>query len=68
VVLDETPIGNVAEIEGPSRWIDRTAKKLGVKREDYSNASYATLFFEWKASTGSSAEEMTFKAVGKRKP
>jgi len=24
VVLDHTPIGNVAEIEGKSRWIDRT--------------------------------------------
>jgi adenylate cyclase class 2 len=68
VVLDETPIGNVAEIEGPPRWIDRTAKRLGVKREDYSTASYATLFFDWKAATGSSAEEMTFKALGKRRP
>ena len=31
VVVDETPIGNFCEIEGPSRWIDATAKKLGVK-------------------------------------
>src|SRR6202158_5809119 len=30
VVVDETPIGNFCEIEGPSRWIDETAKKLGV--------------------------------------
>ena len=30
VLLDETPIGNVAEIEGAPRWIDRTAKKLGT--------------------------------------
>src|SRR5580693_9671233 len=28
VVVDETPIGNFCEIEGPSRWIDATAKKL----------------------------------------
>lgn len=68
VVLDETPIGNVAEIEGAPRWIDRTAKKLGVKATDYITASYATLFFDWKAGTGSAAEEMTFKSVGKRKP
>ncbi len=68
VVLDETPIGNVAEIEGSPRWIDRTAKRLGVAPTDYVTASYATLFFDWKAGTGSTAEEMTFKAVGKRSP
>ena len=28
VVLDETPIGNIAEIEGPPEWIDATAAKL----------------------------------------
>jgi len=28
--LDETPIGNFCEIEGAPRWIDATAKKLGV--------------------------------------
>jgi len=35
VVVDETPIGNFCEIEGPSRWIDATAKKLGVAPADY---------------------------------
>ena len=30
VVLDHTPIGDVAEIEGKSRWIDRIARELGV--------------------------------------
>ena len=30
VVVDETPIGNFCEIEGAPRWIDATAKKLGV--------------------------------------
>ncbi|MGH9531445.1 MAG: class IV adenylate cyclase [Terriglobales bacterium] len=68
VVLDETPIGNVAEIEGAPRWIDRIAKKLGVAPADYITASYVTLFFDWKASTGSTADEMTFKAVGKKGP
>src|ERR1700756_3014645 len=33
VVMDETPIGNFGEIEGPARWIDRTAKALGIRRE-----------------------------------
>lgn len=67
IVVDETPIGNFCEIEGPPRWIDATARKLGVNREDYITKNYATLFSDWKNETKSSAEEMTFKAVGKRK-
>ena len=67
VVMDETPIGNFAEIEGPAKWIDATAKALGVRRADYITQNYASLFFAWKRTSGSPAEEMTFKAVGKRK-
>jgi adenylate cyclase class 2 len=63
VVIDETPIGNFCEIEGPPRWIDATAKKLGVSPADFITKNYATLFFEWKAQRKSKAEEMTFKAV-----
>jgi adenylate cyclase class 2 len=63
VVVDETPIGNFCEIEGPSRWIDATAKKLGVSPADYITKNYATLFAEWRKSTGRLATEMTFKAV-----
>ena len=68
VLLDETPIGNLAEIEGPHDWIDQTADKLGVARADYITDSYASLFFEWKRRTGSPAKEMTFEAVGRLKP
>jgi adenylate cyclase class 2 len=68
VVVDETPIGNFCEIEGPARWIDATAKKLGVNRGDYITKNYATLFADWKRETRSQAEEMTFKAVRRRKP
>jgi len=63
VVVDETPIGNFCEIEGPARWIDAKAKKLGVPPEQYITKNYATLFAEWKAETNSPATEMTFKAV-----
>jgi adenylate cyclase, class 2 len=63
VVVDETPVGNFSEIEGPPSWIDATAKKLEVKPEAYITKNYATLFFDWKRKTGSSAEEMTFRAV-----
>jgi adenylate cyclase, class 2 len=60
VVVDETPIGNFCEIEGPPRWIDATAKKLGVSAEDYITKNYALLFSEWKKETNSPAQEMTF--------
>jgi adenylate cyclase class 2 len=63
IVVDETPIGNFCEIEGAPRWIDATAKQLGVTVKDYITENYAGLFLEWKAETKSSAAEMTFKAV-----
>jgi len=66
VVLDKTPIGNFGEIEGPSRWIDRTARALGIARSDYITQTYAPMFFEWKRRTRSKATEMTFRAVGKK--
>jgi adenylate cyclase class 2 len=68
VVLDKTPIGNFGEVEGPSRWIDRTASALGISRSDYITQTYAPMFFEWKRRTHSKATEMTFRAVGKNNP
>jgi adenylate cyclase class 2 len=65
VVVDETPIGNFCEIEGAPRWIDVTAKKLGVSGADYITKNYAGLFLDWKARSKNGAEEMTFRAVGK---
>jgi adenylate cyclase, class 2 len=66
VVLDETPIGDFGEIEGKPRWIDRTARALGISRDDYITQTYAPMFFEWKRRTRSTAKEMTFRAVGDR--
>ncbi len=66
VVLDHTPIGDVAEIEGKSRWIDRVARELGLKPGDYITKSYAELFFDWKRKTGRKAENMTFREVKSR--
>jgi adenylate cyclase class 2 len=63
VVVDETPIGNFCEIEGPPRWIDATAKRIGVTPADYITKNYAGLFSDWKARTESQAKEMTFKGV-----
>jgi len=63
VVIDETPIGNFGEIEGPPDWIDSVASQLNLRREDYITETYAGLFFEWKGRTGSQAKEMTFASV-----
>ena len=63
VVVDETPIGNFGEIEGPSRWIDRTAHLLQIQQRDYITDTYTELFFQWKKRTSSPANEMTFKAI-----
>ena len=63
VVVDHTPIGDFCEIEGKPRWIDATAKVLGVGPEEYITKNYATLFAEWKQQNKSKAEEMTFKAL-----
>ena len=65
VVVDQSPIGNFCEIEGPSRWIDATAKKLDVVPADYITKNYATLFSDWKQAARSPAMEMTFSAVEK---
>ena len=67
VTLDETPLGTLGEIEGPPRWIDRTAKALGITPQDYITQSYAELFFTWKRKTRSAAREMTFKAIPRAK-
>jgi adenylate cyclase, class 2 len=66
IVLDHTPIGDVAEIEGKSRWIDCIARELGVKPVDYITKSYAELFFDWKRKTGSRAKNMTFREMGQQ--
>ena len=65
VVVDETPIGNYGEIEGPAEWIDATAPLLHVGPEHYITSSYSELFAAWKRKTKSKAAEMTFAAAQK---
>jgi len=65
VVLDETPLGNLGEIEGKPKWIDATAVALGIDPSAYVTATYAELFFNWKRKTAHPALAMTFAAIGK---
>jgi adenylate cyclase, class 2 len=62
-VVDETPIGNYAELEGTSAWIDQVAERLGLSNADYITLSYGRLFELWRAEHGSSAADLTFAAI-----
>ena len=68
IVIDHTPIGDLAEIEGTPEWIDRTAKLIGISEGDYITDSYAELFLRWKQRTGSAALNMTFDECGTPRP
>lgn len=63
LVIDETPIGAYAELEGPPAWIDETLAKLGVDPATCLTESYGRLFLAWKERTGSAAENLTFDEI-----
>ena len=58
-VLDETPLGLYAELEGPSEWIDATAQKLGIRESEFITLSYGRIFESWRDETGSKAQNFT---------
>jgi adenylate cyclase class 2 len=62
-VIDETPIGNYAELEGPIAWIDATIARLGVDPQTCLTDSYGRLFLAWKERTRSGAENLTFAEI-----
>ena len=62
-VVDETPIGNYAELEGDPEWIDRVAARLGIPHSQYMTLSYGRLFEQWREENHSTAEHLTFEAV-----
>jgi adenylate cyclase, class 2 len=60
VTLDETPVGNFLELEGPARWIDRTAKALGFPRSAYITDSYGQLYEDWCLAHKTEPKDMSF--------
>jgi adenylate cyclase class 2 len=64
LVLDETPIGVWAELEGEPEWIDAMLERLGVNPEQCLTDSYGKLFLRWKEESGSPAEHLTFEEAG----
>jgi adenylate cyclase class 2 len=63
LVIDETPIGTYAELEGPTDWIDRTLDALNIDLATCLTDSYGKLFLDWKQRTASPAEHLTFAEV-----
>ena len=63
LLIDETPIGNYVELEGPTDWIDRTLAELNVDPATSLTDSYGKLFLDWKQRTGSPAEHLTFAEI-----
>lgn len=62
-VVDETPIGNFAELEGTPGWIDSTAARLSVDTSQYMTLSYGRLFDQWRMDHNSTAQDLTFEAI-----
>ena len=61
LLVDETPIGDYLELEGPKRWIDQVARNLGYRREDYITASYASLYRQKCEQLGEKPGSMVFE-------
>jgi adenylate cyclase class 2 len=62
VLLDETPIGNFLELEGSTRWIDRTARQLGYTSRDYITRSYGYLYLSHCRERRIRPKDMVFKS------
>ena len=64
-VIDETPIGDFAELEGPAEWIDRIAPLIDLRPEEYITLSYGRLFEIWRSENHSQAQNLTFAETGR---
>lgn len=60
VVLDETPIGDYAELEGPPEWIDNAAKSLTITQDQYITKSYAEIYSDWRRQAKDAPPDMVF--------
>ena len=60
VLVDETPIGGYAELEGPREAIDAFAKRIGKEPSDYIASSYRGLYEDWCRRRGVPFGDMVF--------
>jgi adenylate cyclase, class 2 len=61
IELDETPIGNFVELEGPAAAIDRVAKLLGYSKDEYVLTNYLRLHAEECTKRGEKVGDMKFR-------
>jgi adenylate cyclase, class 2 len=60
ITIDETPIGVYLELEGPPKWIDSTAARLGFPAKRFLTVSYAGLYREHRDQHPDAPPNMTF--------
>lgn len=60
IEVDETPIGNFMELEGPAAAIDRAAKLLGFSKDEYVLTNYLRLHAEECTKQGEKVGDMVF--------
>ena len=63
LVVDQTPIGTFAELEGDPAWIDAMLALLRIDPALCTTASYGKLFLQWCDRTGSAANNLTFDEI-----
>ena len=68
VTVNHTPIGDIMEIEGAAKWIDRTAKELGYSTADYITKSYGVLYLEYCREHGITPTNMVFPKRHRQTP
>ena len=61
IEVDETPIGNFVELEGPSKAIDRAARLLGFSKEQYIVTNYLQLYAKDCMRRGEKVSDMVFR-------
>lgn len=61
ICIDETPIQNYFELEGPAEEIHEIAAKLGYTREQYITESLGGLYYRWCKERGIESSNMVFE-------
>jgi adenylate cyclase class 2 len=60
ITLDETPIGNYAEVEGPGSEIKNLARHIGFQDRDFITATYSDLFKKYRNANRAVDKNMIF--------
>ncbi len=66
--LDETPIGIFLELEGRSAAIERAARRLGFRPDDFVTLTYADLYARVCRREGRRPSNMLFRSSPRRRP